>query len=99
MYNACKDVEAPSSNVKALGLLCGKDVKDCNATNWIEYMFSKDNGQTPFSIIPIFSGEKLNSPCLWNSCQSLGAMARALIFKQLPSNESLQSEAFKAMWH
>jgi len=64
MYNACKDVEAPSSNVKALGLLCGKDVKDCNATNWIEYMFSKDNGQTPFSIIPIFSGEKLNSPCL-----------------------------------
>ncbi|KAI6075072.1 Niemann-Pick C1 protein [Aix galericulata] len=55
MYNACKDVEAPSSNVKALGLLCGKEVKDCNATNWIEYMFSKDNGQTPFSIIPIFS--------------------------------------------
>ncbi|XP_050748729.1 NPC intracellular cholesterol transporter 1 [Gymnogyps californianus] len=55
MYNACRDVEAPSSNVKALGLLCGKDVKDCNATNWIEYMFSKDNGQTPFSIIPIFS--------------------------------------------
>ncbi|NXE07390.1 NPC1 protein, partial [Lophotis ruficrista] len=55
MYNACKDVEAPSSNVKALGLLCGKDAKDCNATNWIEYMFNKDNGQTPFSIIPIFS--------------------------------------------
>ncbi|NXN94904.1 NPC1 protein, partial [Rhinopomastus cyanomelas] len=55
MYNACKDVEAPSSNVKALGLLCGKDVKDCNATNWIEYMFSKDNGQTPFSIVPVFS--------------------------------------------
>uniref|UniRef100_A0A6J0SY82 NPC intracellular cholesterol transporter 1 n=1 Tax=Pogona vitticeps TaxID=103695 RepID=A0A6J0SY82_9SAUR len=55
MYNACKDVEAPSSNVKALGLLCGKDVKECNATNWIEYMFSKDNGQTPFNMIPIFS--------------------------------------------
>ncbi|NXI48532.1 NPC1 protein, partial [Galbula dea] len=60
MYNACKDVEAPSSNVKALGLLCGKDVKDCNATNWIEYMFSKDNGQTPFSIIPIFSDTPLH---------------------------------------
>ncbi|KYO48265.1 NPC intracellular cholesterol transporter 1 [Alligator mississippiensis] len=55
MYNACKDVEAPSSNVKALGLLCGKDAKDCNATNWIQYMFSKDNGQAPFNIIPIFS--------------------------------------------
>ncbi|XP_054841325.1 NPC intracellular cholesterol transporter 1 [Eublepharis macularius] len=55
MYNACKDVEAPSSNVKALGLLCGKDVKDCNATNWIQYMLSKDNGQTPFNMIPVFS--------------------------------------------
>ncbi|XP_070796687.1 NPC intracellular cholesterol transporter 1 isoform X1 [Pituophis catenifer annectens] len=55
MYNACKDVEAPSSNIKALGLLCGKDIKDCNATNWIQYMFSKDNGQIPFNIIPIFS--------------------------------------------
>uniref|UniRef100_G3UGY4 NPC intracellular cholesterol transporter 1 n=1 Tax=Loxodonta africana TaxID=9785 RepID=G3UGY4_LOXAF len=55
MYNACRDVEAPSSNDKALGLLCGKDAKACNATNWIEYMFSKDNGQTPFTITPVFS--------------------------------------------
>ncbi|XP_061588491.1 NPC intracellular cholesterol transporter 1 [Cololabis saira] len=55
MYNACKDVQAPSSNVKALSLLCGKDAKDCNATNWIQYMFSTDNGQAPFPIIPIFS--------------------------------------------
>lgn len=56
MYNACRDVEAPSSNDKALGLLCGKDAEACNATNWIEYMFSKDNGQAPFTITPIFSG-------------------------------------------
>ncbi|CAG5896580.1 unnamed protein product [Menidia menidia] len=55
MYNACKDVQAPSSNMKALSLLCGKDARDCNATNWIQYMFSIDNGQTPFPIIPIFS--------------------------------------------
>ncbi|KAM7400435.1 hypothetical protein PAMA_004903 [Pampus argenteus] len=55
MYNACKDVQAPSSNVKALSLLCGKDSKDCNATNWIQYMFDINNGQTPFPIIPIFS--------------------------------------------
>ncbi|XP_053427652.1 NPC intracellular cholesterol transporter 1 isoform X3 [Nycticebus coucang] len=55
MYNACRDVEAPSSNVKALGLLCGKDAAACNATNWIEYMFNKDNGQAPFTITPIFS--------------------------------------------
>ncbi|XP_075953962.1 NPC intracellular cholesterol transporter 1 [Anarhichas minor] len=55
MYNACKDVQAPSSNVKALSLLCGKDAKDCNATNWIQYMFDINNGQVPFSITPIFS--------------------------------------------
>uniref|UniRef100_A0A452R521 NPC intracellular cholesterol transporter 1 n=1 Tax=Ursus americanus TaxID=9643 RepID=A0A452R521_URSAM len=55
MYNACRDVEAPSSNDKALGLLCGKDAEACNATNWIEYMFNKDNGQAPFTITPIFS--------------------------------------------
>ncbi|XP_033855505.3 NPC intracellular cholesterol transporter 1-like [Acipenser ruthenus] len=55
MYNACKDVEAPSSNDKALGLLCGKDAKDCNATNWIQYLFSVTNSQTPFPINPIFS--------------------------------------------
>lgn len=55
MYNACKDVQAPSSNVKALSLLCGKDAKECNATNWIQYMFNTDNQQTPFPIIPIFS--------------------------------------------
>lgn len=61
MYNACRDVEAPSSNDKALGLLCGKDAGACNATNWIEYMFNKDNGQAPFTITPIFSG-RLPSP-------------------------------------
>ncbi|XP_041659229.1 NPC intracellular cholesterol transporter 1 [Cheilinus undulatus] len=55
MYNACKDVQAPSSNVKALSLLCGKDANECNATNWIQYMFDINNGQTPFPIIPIFS--------------------------------------------
>lgn len=57
MYNACKDVQAPSSNVKALSLLCGKEAKDCNATNWIQYMFDINNGQTPFPIIPTFSGK------------------------------------------
>ncbi|KAJ8272945.1 hypothetical protein GJAV_G00095340 [Gymnothorax javanicus] len=55
MYNACKDVQAPSSNVKALSLLCGKGAKDCNATNWIQFMFDINNMQTPFSINPIFT--------------------------------------------
>ncbi|KAF7654289.1 hypothetical protein LDENG_00071930, partial [Lucifuga dentata] len=55
MYNACKDVQAPSSNVKALSLLCGKDAAACNATNWIQYMFDINNGQSPFPIDPVFS--------------------------------------------
>lgn len=62
MYNACRDVEAPSSNDKALGLLCGKEAAACNATNWIEYMFNKDNGQAPFTITPVFSGECTQEP-------------------------------------
>lgn len=55
MYNACKDVQTPSSNTKALSFLCGKDAKDCNATNWIQYMFSTDNGQAPFPVDPVFN--------------------------------------------
>ncbi|XP_028988073.1 NPC intracellular cholesterol transporter 1 [Betta splendens] len=55
MFNACQDVQAPSSNVKALSLLCGKDAKECNATNWIQYMFDINNGQSPFPILPQFS--------------------------------------------
>lgn len=66
MYNACRDVEAPSSNEKALGLLCGRDARACNATNWIEYMFNKDNGQAPFTIIPVFSGRDGSSQICWS---------------------------------
>ncbi|XP_036411674.1 NPC intracellular cholesterol transporter 1 [Colossoma macropomum] len=54
MYNACKDVQAPSSNVKALSLLCGKDASQCNSTNWIQYLFNINNGQVPFAIDPVF---------------------------------------------
>ncbi|KAK7945472.1 hypothetical protein WMY93_001200 [Mugilogobius chulae] len=60
MYSACKDVQAPSSNVKALSLLCGKDASQCNATNWIQYLFDINNGQTPFSIVPKFSDDPVS---------------------------------------
>ncbi|KAM8839461.1 NPC intracellular cholesterol transporter 1 [Synchiropus picturatus] len=55
MYNACKDVEAPSSNMKALSLLCGRAAEECTPTNWIQYMFDISNQQAPFPIEPIFS--------------------------------------------
>ncbi|KAL1279958.1 hypothetical protein QQF64_014558 [Cirrhinus molitorella] len=54
MYNACKDVQAPSSNVKALSLLCGRDASECTPNNWISYMFDINNGQVPFAIDPDF---------------------------------------------
>uniref|UniRef100_A0A671MMH0 Niemann-Pick C1 protein-like n=1 Tax=Sinocyclocheilus anshuiensis TaxID=1608454 RepID=A0A671MMH0_9TELE len=55
MYNACSDVQAPSTNVKALSLLCGRDASQCTPNNWIKYMFDINNGQVPFAIDPIFS--------------------------------------------
>ncbi|XP_073710084.1 NPC intracellular cholesterol transporter 1 [Misgurnus anguillicaudatus] len=55
MYNACSDVQAPSTNVKALSLLCGKDASQCTPRNWIQYMFDIENGQVPFGIKPVFS--------------------------------------------
>ncbi|XP_048019192.1 NPC intracellular cholesterol transporter 1 [Megalobrama amblycephala] len=55
MYNACNDVQAPSTNVKALSLLCGKDASECTPNNWIQYMFDINNGQVPFAIDPVFS--------------------------------------------
>ncbi|KAL6468249.1 hypothetical protein MHYP_G00239260 [Metynnis hypsauchen] len=60
MYNACKDVEAPSSNVKALSLLCGKDASECTPTNWIQYLFNINNGQVPFAIDPVFGDDPIS---------------------------------------
>ncbi|XP_056599830.1 NPC intracellular cholesterol transporter 1 [Triplophysa dalaica] len=54
MYNACSDVQAPSTNVKALNLLCGTAASMCTPDNWIQYMFDIKNGQVPFAIEPDF---------------------------------------------
>lgn len=59
MYNACKDVQAPSSNMKALSLLCGRDASDCTPNNWIQFMFDTNNHQVPFAINPLFSGTRV----------------------------------------
>lgn len=50
MFNSCRDVQMPSANMPAIGLLCGHSVEECNATNWLQYMGNTDNGQTPFPI-------------------------------------------------
>lgn len=50
MYNSCKDVQMPSTNAKALDIICGKPAADCSAQDWLNYMGSTSNGQTPFTI-------------------------------------------------
>ncbi|KAM9439657.1 NPC intracellular cholesterol transporter 1 [Clarias gariepinus] len=67
MYNACKDVEAPSSNVKALSVLCGKDASACTPNNWIEFMFDINNGQVPFEIDPKFSDDPFPGMTVMNN--------------------------------
>lgn len=47
-YNSCKDVQMPSSNGKAMAILCGN--KDCNASKWLKYMGNTGNGKAPFPI-------------------------------------------------
>ncbi|TRY88827.1 hypothetical protein DNTS_033075, partial [Danionella cerebrum] len=55
MYDACSDVQAPSTNIKALSMLCGREASQCTPQNWIQYMFDIKNGQVPFAINPIFA--------------------------------------------
>ena len=50
MFQSCKDVQMPSNNQKALGVLCGRDASACTPQNWLDYMGDKDNHQTPFQI-------------------------------------------------
>ncbi|XP_061187973.1 NPC intracellular cholesterol transporter 1-like [Saccostrea echinata] len=50
MYNSCKDVQMPSTNAKALDIICGKPAADCTVQNWLDFMGSTANGQTPFTI-------------------------------------------------
>uniref|UniRef100_A0A8C6PMS6 NPC intracellular cholesterol transporter 1 n=1 Tax=Nothobranchius furzeri TaxID=105023 RepID=A0A8C6PMS6_NOTFU len=74
MYNACQDVQLPSTNMKALSILCGKDAKDCNATNWIQYMFTSFiavSGYTPMNNKTYACTEGLedgSGPCSCQDC-------------------------------
>ncbi|WAR17615.1 NPC1-like protein [Mya arenaria] len=54
-YDSCKDVQMPSSNDKAMSILCGRPAKDCTPSTWMAYMGSTGNGQAPFPIIYNFT--------------------------------------------
>ncbi|XP_046362428.2 NPC intracellular cholesterol transporter 1-like [Haliotis rufescens] len=50
MFNSCKNVQMPSANERALGILCGHSADQCTPQNWLDYMGGTANGQTPFQI-------------------------------------------------
>ena len=51
MYNSCKDVQMPSNNQKAIGVMCGGDAASCTPKSWLDYMGSTaKNPATPFDI-------------------------------------------------
>lgn len=50
MYNACKNVNFPSTNQKVMSLYCGSyGAAHCSAQRWLDFIGSKSNGQTPFA--------------------------------------------------
>jgi Niemann-Pick C1 protein len=50
MYNSCRDVQMPSANERAIGLLCGHSADECTPQNWLDYMGNIGNQQTPFPV-------------------------------------------------
>nr|XP_039253509.1 NPC intracellular cholesterol transporter 1-like [Styela clava] len=50
MFDSCDHVTNPSTNARAMDLLCGPYASSCTAEKWISYMLSSDNGFAPFQI-------------------------------------------------
>ncbi|KAJ8020679.1 NPC intracellular cholesterol transporter 1 [Holothuria leucospilota] len=63
MYNACKDVNFPSTNTKVMALYCGQYGADhCSAHRWLDFTGSKDNGQTPFAFNYMLRNNSIPKP-------------------------------------
>ncbi|XP_041362124.1 NPC intracellular cholesterol transporter 1-like [Gigantopelta aegis] len=62
MFNSCRHVQMPSANVAAISALCGKTAAQCTPQNWLDYMGSTSNGQTPFQINFNITDETLHYP-------------------------------------
>lgn len=48
MFNSCQDVQNPSTNEKAMNMVCG--TKSCTPQKWLDYMGSTSNHYAPFQI-------------------------------------------------
>ena len=62
MFNSCTNVQMPSGNDRAIGILCGKTAEQCTPQNWLDYMGSTSNQQTPFQINFNITDETLHYP-------------------------------------
>lgn len=49
LYRSCKDVQMPSTNGKAISLMCGRK-EGCSPLIWLSYMGNTNNGHAPFPI-------------------------------------------------
>lgn len=49
LYNSCKDVQMPSTNGKAMSVICGRK-EGCTPLIWLNYMGDTNNGHAPFPV-------------------------------------------------
>lgn len=58
VYSSCKDVAMPSTNEKAMSLMCGAwGSYYCTGQRWYDFMGSTSNGYSPFQIDFIYKEE------------------------------------------
>lgn len=66
MYNACKDVNFPSTNQKVMTLYCGKyGAAHCSAQRWLNYIGDTSNGQTPFTFNYVLRNDSTPEPLVF----------------------------------
>ncbi|KAH3710433.1 hypothetical protein DPMN_069915 [Dreissena polymorpha] len=82
VYTSCKDVQMPSSNDKAMSILCGRPAKDCNPSLWLAFMGTTGNGQAPFPINYIIT----------DSYATPNQTYQPLNMSNVPCNESLSND-------
>ena len=59
LYNSCKDVQMPSTNGKALSVMCGRK-EGCTPLIWLSYMGNINNGHAPFPVMYNLTDQPFN---------------------------------------
>lgn len=73
MFNSCRDVQMPSTNERAIALLCGHSADACTPQNWLDYMGNTGNMKTPFTVSSAMMGlGRRGGGWLWYVCMGQG---------------------------